>query len=261
MGIGLAFLAIVLLIGTSDKNKNSQKTSEISPTIPQEKTTPISPPSTAETPKTEIKAEASPESSDEEFLKVVDVIDGDTIKVDIGGNIETLRLIGMDTPETVDPRKPVQCFAEEASNQAKKMLAGNQVKLEADETQGERDKYDRLLRYVFLEDGTFYNEYMIAEGFAHEYTYQSNPYKYQADFQKSEKNARENKKGFWGDACNGDTTQPANPSEINDGPQVKKSTNNICHEKGTTYYNKTKNFTPYDSIEACLESGARLPKR
>ncbi len=102
----------------------------------------------------------------------------------------------MDTPETVDPRKPVQCFGVEASNKAKELLSARMVRLEADDSQSERDKYSRLLRYVFLEDGTFYNKYMIAEGFAHEYTYQSNPYRYQPEFQLAERQARENKKGF-----------------------------------------------------------------
>ncbi len=199
------------------------------------------------------------------LYKVISITDGDTIKVDINGEIETLRLIGMDTPETVDPRKPVQCFAVEASNKAKEMLNGQSVRLEADSTQSERDKYNRLLRYVFLEDGTFYNLHMIEEGYAHEYTYQDNPYKYQAEFQEAENNAREQGKGLWGsDTCNGDTTQPANPLEaLNediDQPQVKKSSTGICHEKDvSTYYGNTKNYTPYETIEDCLDSGGRLP--
>lgn len=128
--------------------------------------------------------------------KVVKVIDGDTIDVDVDGKFERLRLIGIDTPETVDPRKKVQCFGKEASNKAKELLFGRFVILESDETQGDRDKYKRLLRYVFLPDGTNFNLYMIAEGYAHEYTYQD-PYKYQFDFKESEKQARENNKGLW----------------------------------------------------------------
>ncbi|MBU0580400.1 MAG: thermonuclease family protein [Candidatus Margulisbacteria bacterium] len=200
--------------------------------------------------------------------KVINVIDGDTIKVDINGKTETLRLIGIDTPETLDPRKPVQCFAIEASNKAKEILSGKNVSLEADSTQGERDKYSRLLRYVFLEDGTLYNQYMIEEGYAHEYTYQSNPYKYQTAFKEAEKNAREQGKGLWDiNTCNGDTTQPADAQEallnqdIKSEPQVKKSTSNICHEKGiSSYYSNTKTYTPYDTIEDCFNSGGRLSK-
>lgn len=149
------------------------------------------------------------ETTVKEFFEVVSVTDGDTLKVNINGTTETLRLIGIDTPETVDPRKPVQCFGEEASKKAKETLTGKKVSLEADPTQGERDKYQRLLRYVYLEDGTFFNKWMIQEGYAHEYTYQSNPYKYQTEFKDAERSARDNKKGLWGNMCNGDTTQSA----------------------------------------------------
>lgn len=135
------------------------------------------------------------------FYKVLKVIDGDTINVDLNGKSETLRLIGIDTPETVDPRKPVQCFGREASSKAREILSGKAVFLEADPTQGERDKYNRLLRYVFTTDGTFYNKLMISEGFAHEYTYNT-PYKYRDEFKFAQNYARDNKKGLWADnAC------------------------------------------------------------
>ena len=136
------------------------------------------------------------------YYSVVKVVDGDTIKVDINGNIEKLRLIGLDTPETVDPRKPVQCFGVEASNKAKELLQGKKVKLENDASQGERDKYNRLLRYVYLEDGTFFNKLMIESGYGHEYTYNI-PYKYQKEFMEAETYARENNLGLWHpDVCN-----------------------------------------------------------
>lgn len=232
--------------------------------------------------KTETDPAKATEQPQNELYDVASVTDGDTIKVYINSETETVRLIGMDTPETVDPRKPVQCFGKEASNKAKEILNGKKVRLEADSTQGEWDKYDRLLRYVYLEDGTFYNKWMIAEGYAHEYTYDSNPYKYQDDFKEAEKQAREQSKGFWGTStCNGDTTTSADSTAVTssqptptanqpaatttpastDGPQVKKSTSGICHEKGVSqYYNQTKNYTTYDSTEECLASGGRLPK-
>lgn len=144
----------------------------------------------------------------EETYEVVKVVDGDTLSLSMNGKTEVLRLIGMDTPETVDPRKPVQCFAKEASAKAKEMLMGKKVRIEADPSQGELDKYNRLLRYIFLEDGTFYNKLMIEEGYAHEYTYNT-PYKYQSEFKEAEAKAREAKRGFWGDVCGGDTEQPA----------------------------------------------------
>lgn len=227
----------------------------------------------------EVQEEKS-EQRDTTLFKVTRVVDGDTLDIDMNGTIERIRLIGMDTPETVDPRKIVQCFGKEASDKAKEMLNGKMVSIEADKSQGERDNYKRLLRYVYLEDGTFFNKYMIAEGYAHEYTYQSNPYKYQLDFKEAEKQARETAKGLWSpDSCNGNTTQSAivnstdnsNPSETissttattdsSAGSVVKKSKTGICHAPGTTYYNKTKSFTPYNSIDECLKSGGRLPLR
>ncbi len=139
----------------------------------------------------------------------VNVVDGDTVDVRFNGRIERLRLIGMDTPETVDPRKPVQCFGREASNQAKALLTGQTVQLEADTSQDERDTFGRLLRYVWLPDGKLFNLEMIAQGFAHEYTYEV-PYRYQAVFTEAERQARAAGRGFWSPAsCNGDTEQPA----------------------------------------------------
>jgi endonuclease YncB( thermonuclease family) len=130
--------------------------------------------------------------------------------------VETLRLIGMDTPETVDPRKPVQCFGKEASNKAKELLVGTKVRLEKDSTQGELDKYGRTLAYVYREDGLFYNKHMIEQGYAHEYTYNT-PYKYQAEFKAAQKSAQENQRGLWSSTtCNGDTTSTttSQPSAI-----------------------------------------------
>lgn len=150
------------------------------------------------------------------LYEVNKVIDGDTIDVLIDGKKKNIRLIGIDSPETVDPRKPVQCFGKEASSKAKEVLKGKKVSLEADTSQGERDKYDRLLRYVFLEDGTNFNKLMIAEGFAHEYTYDL-PYKYRDEFIEAEKTASQQKLGLWADdACptptNIPTVKPVNTS-------------------------------------------------
>lgn len=131
------------------------------------------------------------------LYRVISVSDGDTIKVLIDKKIETIRLIGVDTPETVDPRRPVQCYGKEASNFTKKTLSNQNVKLESDVLSGDRDKYKRLLRYVFLDDGQNFNQVLIEEGYGHEYTYKSMPYKYQEIFKKSEINARENSRGLW----------------------------------------------------------------
>ena len=140
---------------------------------------------------------------------VAKVIDGDTISIIKDGKTVTLRLIGLDTPEMVDPRKPVQCFGKAASDKAKELLAGKTVRLEFDSSQGLLDKYGRTLAYVFLSNGTLFNEYMIAEGYGHEYTYNL-PYKYQREFKAAEARAREEKKGLWADdTCAGDTKKSA----------------------------------------------------
>lgn len=131
---------------------------------------------------------------------VLEVVDGDTLKIDRNGTKETLRLIGINTPETVDPRKPVECFGKEASDKAKGLLAGKVVRIESDPTQSERDRYGRLLVYVYLADGTFFNKKMIEEGYAYEYTYDT-PYKYQAEFKEAQRQAELNKRGLWGSAC------------------------------------------------------------
>ena len=112
---------------------------------------------------------------------VTKIVDGDTIKALVNEQVETVRLIGIDTPEVHRRTKPVECFRIEASNHAKTLLSGKQVRLEADPSQADRDRYRRLLRYVFLPDGTHINRKMIEDGFAHEYTYNL-PYKYQAEF-------------------------------------------------------------------------------
>lgn len=134
----------------------------------------------------------------QDLVLVTKIIDGDTLMVKINDKIETIRLIGVDTPETVDPRKTVQCFGKEASGKAKELMENKRVRLEADTTQTDRDKYNRLLRYVYLEDGTLINKKLIEEGFGFEYTYQI-PYKFQAEFKEAQKIAEERKMGMWAD--------------------------------------------------------------
>jgi hypothetical protein len=107
-----------------------------------------------------------------------------------------VRLIGIDTPETVDPRTAVECFGAEASAKARELLEGRQVRIEQDPSQGARDKYDRMLAYIWRDDELFINKYLIEEGYGYEYTYFV-PYEYQAAFQAAEKTARENGRGLW----------------------------------------------------------------
>jgi micrococcal nuclease len=132
------------------------------------------------------------------FYSVESFVDGDTIKVDIEGKTETIRMIGMNTPETVDPRSAVECFGKEASQKMRELLEGKRILLKSDLAQGDRDKYGRLLRFVILEDGTNIGEQMILEGYAYEYTYKK-PYVYQDLYKNAQKIAQKNKRGLWAD--------------------------------------------------------------
>ena len=127
---------------------------------------------------------------------VVKVVDGDTIQVDANGQRLKIRMIGLDTPETVDPRKPVQCFGREASAQAKTILGGQSVYLETDPSQDSVDRYGRTLTYVWTASGRLFNLDMIADGYAFEYTYDL-PYRYKADFKAAENDARAQGRGLW----------------------------------------------------------------
>lgn len=144
------------------------------------------------------KAQTAPTNPNIVLAKVIKVVDGDTIVVDLGsGNIKTVRYIGIDTPETVDPRKSVQCFGKEASAKNKELVGGGTVGLEKDIS--ETDKYGRLLRYVYSGD-LFINQLLVAEGYAHSSSYPPD-IKYQDKFKAAEQQAKTNSKGLWG-SCN-----------------------------------------------------------
>ncbi len=146
-----------------------------------------------------------PKINSEQPYKVVNVIDGDTFEVKVDQKLVTIRMLGIDTPETVDPRKAIQCFGKEASDNTKRMLEEQYVTLKTDKTQPTTDKFGRVLAYVYLIDGLFLNEYILKGGYAHEYTY-GKPYQMKKAFKKLEKQASKNKKGLWGEPCNGITT-------------------------------------------------------
>ncbi|MCK5332771.1 thermonuclease family protein [Candidatus Parcubacteria bacterium] len=139
-----------------------------------------------------------------ELYQIVKVIDGDTVVVRRNSQDEIIRLIGINTPEIVDPNRPVECFGAEASSKAKEILSGKNVRLEKDKMVNNVDKYGRSLRYIFFEDGTNFSKVMIEGGYAYEYTYQNETYGYQDEFKSAENLAREAKRGLWSDdACEG----------------------------------------------------------
>lgn len=131
----------------------------------------------------------------DDLVKVKRVIDGDTIVVEIDGKNEKIRLIGVDTPETKHPQKPVERFGKEAYLFTQRMVEGKEVRLEFDWQK--RDKYGRLLAYVYLTDGTFLNAEIIKQGYG--FAYIRFPFKYLEEFRRYEREAKEKKLGLWTD--------------------------------------------------------------
>ena len=149
--------------------------------------------------------------------QVIRVIDGDTIVVNINALPVHVRLIGINSPELNDKRPQVACLAQKAKEEAEKLLNGQNIYLEKDPTQGDYDRYNRLLAYVFLPadsaslpsaqlgtgttSGVNFNKLMIENGYAYEHTYFL-PYKYQREFKDAQAKARTAQKGLWNpDIC------------------------------------------------------------
>lgn len=138
------------------------------------------------------------------YYPVTHIIDGDTIDVLIDNKKERVRLLGINTPESVDPRRTVECFGKEASVYISSILSQRQVTLSEDPNKPNRDENERLLRYVFRDDGLFINEDMIKKGYAYEYTYHGEKYIHQNLFKTNQTYAREHGLGLWNkNTCNG----------------------------------------------------------
>jgi micrococcal nuclease len=140
--------------------------------------------------------------------EVTEVVDGDTLRVRISNPpeglkaLETIRLLGVDTPETVHPSRPVERFGREASAYTKTSLTGRRVYLAFDWDL--RDRYGRLLAYVYVPAGASsgavpgcFNAALIREGYAHAYT--RYPFQFMEEFRALEQEARREKRGLWGD--------------------------------------------------------------
>jgi len=168
----VAFLLLIFLIGCSAKNGQAGNDSFAADIVKQ-----------------------YPELKDRKYTieEVKRVVDGDTF---ITKNDNRIRLIGVNTPETVKPNNPVERYGKEASNFTKQQLSGKTVYLFSDA--GDKDKYGRLLRYVFIKgEPTMFNEVLIREGYANTMTVPPNVM-FSDRFVKLEREAREKKKGLWG---------------------------------------------------------------
>ena len=129
--------------------------------------------------------------------EVTRVVDGDTIDVRMGDTVHRVRYIGMDTPETVDPRRPVGCYGREASERNRQLVEGKTVELEKDVS--ETDDFGRLLRYVWV-DGEMVNAVLVREGYATAVSYPPDV-KHQELFLTLQREARDAGLGLWGPAC------------------------------------------------------------
>ncbi len=153
---------------------------------------------------TRIARERSLDSFQGPTYPVTRVVDGDTVEIRQEGEEVKLRLIGINTPEVHGP-EAVQCFGPEASARAKRLLVGKLVRIQGDPTQDAEDRYGRRLVYLYLANGKLFQESMLREGYAKEYTYDE-PYKFQKRFRDAERQARRAKRGLWSpDTCWGDT--------------------------------------------------------
>lgn len=150
------------------------------------------------------------EPSNSPHYVVSHVRDGDTIEVLYNGTSEqAIRMIGVDTPETVHPDIDVECYGPEASAYTKNRLEGKEVGIELDDSQGDYDSYGRVLAYVYI-DGENFNLDLIKNGYGYEYTYDA-PYKYQKAFKDAERYAITNALGLWNEC---EKVKPANLSAL-----------------------------------------------
>ena len=175
------------------------------------------------------------------------VIDGDTVVV---SGIGIVRLIGVDTPETVDPRQPIQSFGTEASAFTTGLLLGQTVRVEYE---GQRtDRYNRTLAYLYLPDGRLANLDIIRLGYGHAYL--SFPFSKMAAFQAAEREARTAGRGLWAGAQTQAVSQAATAAG---SVRVWVNTaSRVYHCAGTRYYGNTKAGV-FMTQEEAMASGSR----
>ncbi|MCV9887404.1 thermonuclease family protein [Metabacillus halosaccharovorans] len=200
--------------------------------------------------------------------EVTKVVDGDTLHVMISGKKETIRLLLVDTPETVHPTKQVQPFGPEASNYMKEKLNGEEIQVELGI--GERDKYGRLLAYVY-HDNQMLNKLLLEKGLARvAYVFEPNT-KYIDEFNEIQKQAQNEQVGIWSlenyATVNGfqDETQVENDDTVNSGCTIKGNINSkgekIYHTMQSPSYNVTKPEVLFCTEKEAVEAGYRPVKR
>jgi len=205
---------------------------------------------------------------------VTNVVDGDTMDISINNKEERIRLLLVDTPETKHPTKPIQPFGPEASQFAKNTLEGKEVTIELDVS--ERDKYGRLLAYIWI-DGKMFNEMLLEKGLARvAYVYAPNT-KYVDQFYEIQKKAQKQGVGIWSienyvqedgfiieDGDSEKKQEQIIPS-ANNGCVIKGNINSkgekIYHTPDSPSYKQTKPEMWFCTEEAAVKAGFRVPKR
>ena len=223
-----------------------------SPSVPAPAATPTARPSVAPAPAPTRRVAGA-------LVPVVGVTDGDTIKVRVGSTTERVRLIGLDAPEL----KGDECWAQKASSRMQSLVQSRSVRLVADPTQDDRDRYGRLLRHVVTEDGRLAAQVLIEGGFAREYTYRT-AYEHRGDYLAAEKRAKAKKLGVWSAACSapvvaapavpGATTKPS--SCVIKG-NISSSGEKIYHVPGGGSYDATVITASKGERWFCTEDEAR----
>lgn len=227
----IAFIAMFIVIGVSEPEsvKQARLAEEKAQLEEQERLEEERNRLAEEAPRSEPAPE--PHNPEKYWHKVERVVDGDTVKASVDGKVESIRIIGINSPEATTR---TECFGSTASKKAKEFLEGKWILLEKDDSQSDRDKYGRLLRYVWFDTGTDFGRRMIEEGYAYEYTYDI-PYAKQAEYKDTQEYADERSHGLWSsDTCDGKRTKPApkvtapKPKPVAPAPAPKPAPRSNC---------------------------------
>jgi micrococcal nuclease len=190
-------------------------------------------------------------AEDAHRARVRSVVDGDTVRVDLGRRVTTVRLLGIDTPEVGDRHDSSagpQPFAREAADFTRRALQGQRVRLEYDPVQ-RVDKYGRTLAYVFLDDGTFLNRELLRSGLAHLYAHSA--FRYRKQFRADEDEARRQRRGLWSLAV---ASQP--------GAVIGNRASGIYHRPGQKHYHDVaEHHRVYFDSEAAARAAGFEPAR
>lgn len=203
---------------------------------------------------------------------VIRAVDGDTIEVSLQGKSEKIRMIGVDTPEIHESEKlyrdaersridisTIKSLGEKAFTFTKKQLRpGDTVILQYDQTR--RDRYDRILAYVFKDD-TFVNGEIIRQGYGYAYT--RYPFKYMEDFRRYEKEARENGRGLWGRNSHEELFDENGRRVIEQGIIIGNKKSKIYHLPGNINYGRVAeaNRVVFKNEEEAINAGYRRSKK